>query len=364
MCIRDSTQGIAAAELMDAEREELEQRMAAARDTIAQSEAESARVAQEISALEAELTGLADGDDSFLETRARLSDEISECKLARLALEKDSESARAAIASLEGRSGESAQRVEALRASIARLEASIRENEERIAAVEERKRDAAARIAAGEEAIRAATDRRLEKEGSITRQNARVRELTAQREELSREITRLDERRTALETEYDATTAKLWEEYELTLSDAAALSVPFESVTELRRGVAEVRGQIRALGNVNVGAIEEYAEVRERYEFMRSQVADVEKSKAELTKLIAELSGEMKELFSKSFEQILSLIHIFSAAALPLWTPVTGAPCWLRPPLLWRRGAPRASGSPPGPTRWTPPCSPSCAVTA
>nr|WP_207721060.1 chromosome segregation protein SMC [Anaerofilum hominis] len=298
------TQGLAAAELMDAEREELEQRMAAARDTIAQSEAESARVAQEISALEAELTGLADGDDSFLETRARLSDEISECKLARLALEKDSESARAAIASLEGRSGESAQRVEGLRASIARLEASIRENEERIAAVEERKRDAAARIAAGEEAIRAATDRRLEKEGSITRQNARMRELTAQREELSREITRLDERRTALETEYDATTAKLWEEYELTLSDAAALSVPFESVTELRRGVAEVRGQIRALGNVNVGAIEEYAEVRERYEFMRSQVADVEKSKAELTKLIAELSGEMKELFSKSFEQI------------------------------------------------------------
>ena len=298
------TQGVAAAELLEAEQEELNRRLAAARGTIAESEAESARVAQEIAALEAELSGLADGDDSFLETRARLSDEISECKLARLALEKDTESARAAIASLESRSGESAQRVEGLRASIARLEESIRENERRIAEVEDRKQAAAARIAAGEEAIRTATDRRLEKEGSITRQNARVRELTAQREELSREITRLDERRTALETEYDATTAKLWEEYELTLSDAAALSVPFESVTELRRGVAEVRGQIRALGNVNVGAIEEYAEVRERYEFMRGQVADVEKSKAELTRLIAELSGEMKELFSKSFEQI------------------------------------------------------------
>ncbi len=177
---------MAAAELLEAEREELNRRLAAARGTIAESEAESTRVAQEIAALEAELSGLADGDDSFLETRARLSDEISECKLARLALEKDTESARAAIASLESRSGESAQRVEGLRASIARLEESIRENERRIAEVEGRKQAAAARIAAGRgRPIRTATDRRLEKEGSITRQNARVRELTAQREELS-----------------------------------------------------------------------------------------------------------------------------------------------------------------------------------
>ncbi len=65
-----------------------------------------------------------------------------------------------------------------------------------------------------------------------------------------------------------------------------------------------MRGKIRALGNVNVGAIEEYAEVRERYDFMRGQVEDVEKSKAELTGLIGKLSGEMREIFQKNFEQI------------------------------------------------------------
>lgn len=133
-------------------------------------------------------------------------------------------------------------------------------------ALPQRKRQFSARPSCGEK-------------GSITRQSARVRELSDQREELSREITRLDERRVALETEYDATTAKLWEEYELTLSDAAELCVPFESVTDLRRQVGEVRNKIRALGNVNVGAIEEYAEVRERYEFLRAQVADVERAK-------------------------------------------------------------------------------------
>ena len=62
--------------------------------------------------------------------------------------------------------------------------------------------------------------------------------------------------------------------------------MPFESGAELRRQVSEVRGKIKALGNVNVSAIEEYAEVSQRYEFLRAQVGDVETSKAELQKLI------------------------------------------------------------------------------
>ena len=88
------------------------------------------------------------------------------------------------------------------------------------------------------------------------------------------------------------------------MSEARSQCVPFESLTELRRSVTEVRGKIRALGNVNVGAIDEYKEVRERYDFMKAQVTDVEKAKAELTKMIAELCSEMQELFTASFKQI------------------------------------------------------------
>jgi chromosome segregation protein len=84
------------------------------------------------------------------------------------------------------------------------------------------------------------------------------------------------------------------------------LCVPFESAQELRRAVGEVRGKIKALGNVNVGSIEEYAEVSERYTFLRKQVADVEKSKAELTKLIAGLCNEMRTMFAESFAAINS----------------------------------------------------------
>ena len=105
-------------------------------------------------------------------------------------------------------------------------------------------------------------------------------------------------------TELNDTNSKLWEEYQLTESEARSQCVPFESLTELRRSVTEVRGKIRALGNVNVGAIDEYKEVRERYDFMKAQVTDVEKAKAELTKMIAELCSEMQELFTASFKQI------------------------------------------------------------
>lgn len=91
---------------------------------------------------------------------------------------------------------------------------------------------------------------------------------------------------------------------QLTEAEAEKLCVPFANVADLRRQVAEVRGKIRALGNVNVGAIEEYKEVKERYDFMKAQVTDVEKSRAELNRMIAELCSEMQEMFTASFKEI------------------------------------------------------------
>ena len=150
----------------------------------------------------------------------------------------------------------------------------------------------------------AASARRMEKEGEVNQKTQKVRAITDQREKMSQEMARLAERKSAAEVEYDQTIAKLWEEYQLTMTDAQARCVEFDSVTELRRQVGEVRGKIRSLGNVNVSAIEEYKEVSTRYETLREQVRDVEKSKAELTRMINELSGEMKTIFTESFNQI------------------------------------------------------------
>ena len=258
----------------------------------------------ETSALEEQLAALAGSDSEFLSVRNRLSEELNGLKMERLALEKDRESHRAALQSLEGRAGEDEARAEKLRQNITMLEAQNEESRRKIDAVQAAIQAGKEEISAREQAIDESSRRRLELEGTIEQERRRQRQLTDEREAMAREAERLGEQRQAKDDEYQQTVAKLWDEYELSLPDAEALCSPFDSVAELRRQVGEVRGQIRALGSVNVGAIDEYAEVNQRYQFLRAQVDDVEKSKAELHKLIGGLCEEMRTLFSEHFAQI------------------------------------------------------------
>ena len=294
----------AAGEMLSAERAQLAAQIAASEKAGADAAAEMEVLTRDSAALEEELRAISGSDDTFLETRTRLADELSDLKLKALAAQKDIESHRAAIAQLESRTDESDARARQLAANIETLTA---QNAERAAQIETiRAAIAGSRneIEKREEAKAGAVRRRMEKEGGITQQTARVRKITDEREALGREIARLTEQKEQKDAEYEQTVAKLWEEYELTLSAAQELCVPFESGAELRRQVSEVRGKIKALGNVNVSAIEEYAEVSQRYEFLRAQVGDVETSKAELQKLIAGLSDEMRAMFSESFAAI------------------------------------------------------------
>ena len=298
------SQARAAGEMLSAECAQLAAQIAASEKAGADAAAEMEVLTRDSAALEEELRAISGSDDTFLETRTRLADELSDLKLKALAAQKDIESHRAAIAQLESRTDESDARARQLAANIETLTA---QNAERAAQIETiRAAIASSRneIEKREEAKAGAVRRRMEKEGGITQQTARVRKITDEREALGREIARLTEQKEQKDAEYEQTVAKLWEEYELTLSAAQELCVPFESGAELRRQVSEVRGKIKALGNVNVSAIEEYAEVSQRYEFLRAQVDDVETSKAELQKLIAGLSDEMRAMFSESFAAI------------------------------------------------------------
>ena len=298
------SQARAAGEMLSAERAQLAAQIAASEKAGADAAAEMEVLTRDSAALEEELRAISGSDDTFLETRTRLADELSDLKLKALAAQKDIESHRAAIVQLESRTDESDARARQLAANIETLTA---QNAERAAQIETiRAAIAGSRneIEKREEAKAGAVRRRMEKEGGITQQTARVRKITDEREALGREIARLTEQKEQKDAEYEQTVAKLWEEYELTLSAAQELCVPFESGAELRRQVSEVRGKIKALGNVNVSAIEEYAEVSQRYEFLRAQVGDVEISKAELQKLIAGLSDEMRAMFSESFAAI------------------------------------------------------------
>ena len=270
----------------------------------AEAEAAQGKAEAELSTYNAELAELGESTGSLTAERERITNELSENQMQRLANEKDIGLHEAALEGLQSRTGEAEARARELNAAIEAAKAKIEANALKIAEIERIRGENKEKIAAAEETIRTANAARMEKEAAVARLGQENRALTDERERMSGEMARLAERRTAAETELNDTNSKLWEEYQLTESEARGQCVPFESLTELRRSVTEVRGKIRGLGNVNVGAIEEYKEVKERYDFLKAQVTDVEKAKSELTKMIAELCSEMEELFTTSFKQI------------------------------------------------------------
>ena len=270
----------------------------------AEAEAAQGKAEAELNTYNAELAELGESTGSLTAERERITNELSENQMQRLANEKDIGLHEAALEGLQSRTGEAEARARELNAAIEAAKAKIEANALKIAEIERTRGENKEKIAAAEENIRTANAARMEKEAAVARLGQENRALTDERERMSGEMARLAERRTAAENELNDTNTKLWEEYQLTAGEAKELCVEFESLTELRRSVAEVRGKIRGLGNVNVGAIEEYKEVKERYDFLKAQVTDVEKAKSELTRMIAELCSEMEELFTTSFKQI------------------------------------------------------------
>ena len=270
-------------------------------DAAAQQQAE---LTAKIDLLTAEMNRIAEGDDSFLARQSELSQKLSAKRLEQVTRQKDAELAYSQIAALEQRAQDAAARRASLEESLAALAQRSESCRTEIAAIRQAKTDSQSAIAEKETAIREATEKRLERQQAETETLARARTSADSREEMGREMARLAERKAAAETEYDQTVAKLWDEYQLSVSQAEELCIEFESLTALRAQVADLRGKIRALGSVNVSAIEEYKEVKARYDALVRQVTDVEESRSELSRMISKLSAQMKEIFSDSFRAI------------------------------------------------------------
>ena len=145
---------------------------------------------------------------------------------------------------------------------------------------------------------------RMEIERERSKLNADNKALLSQREDLSNQIAKVSERIVSMETAYDDIIAKLWEEYELTVQTARAFCVEITDEATMKKDLASTRNAIRRLGNVNVSAIEEYKEVSERYTYLKTQLDDIQQSRNQLVKLITSLNGEMKTLFTQSFDII------------------------------------------------------------
>ena len=189
--------------------------------------------------------------------------------------------------------------IEGVEKTIAEIKANIEQYQNDIAVLENTQKSINEQI----EAISA--QRELFEKRSVEIRNVE-RDKNNEREVSGRELARLEERKINIQKEYDNIISKLWDEYELTKREAEKTAIEIEDNAKAQSRLNELKRSIKNLGSVNVSAIEEYKEVSERYEFMSAQVADVEKSKNEIEKLIVTLTKQMKEVFVESFDQINS----------------------------------------------------------
>ena len=291
----------------NARRQEIDILQAALADSRAKAE-DAAKLQAELTAKidrrTAEMSRIAEGDDSFLTRQNALAQDLSAKRLEQVTRQKDAELAYSQITALEQRARDAAARRTSLEESVAALAARSDACRAEIADIRQTRADSQTTIAQKEAEIREATQKRLARQQAETETLARARTAADSREEMSREMARLAERKAAAESEYDQTVAKLWDEYQLSVSQAEALCVEFDSLPALRAQVADLRGKIRALGSVNVSAIEEYKEVKARYDALVTQVTDVEESRNELSRMISKLSAQMREIFTDSFRAI------------------------------------------------------------
>lgn len=131
-----------------------------------------------------------------------------------------------------------------------------------------------------------------------------IDELRDAREKQSGERSRAEERLANAQKEMDDLVFRLQETYEMTRSEAEAYAKPIADLRETETALASVKNRIRALGSVNVAAIDEYREVSERYAFLSEQMKDIEQAKGELERLIEQLTEDMCRIFRESFDLI------------------------------------------------------------
>ncbi|MEG0898245.1 MAG: chromosome segregation protein SMC [Oscillospiraceae bacterium] len=232
------------------------------------------------------------------------SSKLNEIEMKILAHNKDSEQLNQSIFNLTSQQSEQEQKKLDLNEKIKKYENENYEITQEIKNFADKTVIGESLIEKLQENIKIVTAQRTAFEQETTNLRNSTKNISSTKEKLSAEMGRLEERKISLQNEYDSIISKLWEEYELTRTDAEKFAQKLEDTQIAQKRLMELRVKIKSLGNVNVGAIEEFKEVSERYNFMKAQVDDVLKSKEQLNKLIYDLTSQMCEIFSNQFNLI------------------------------------------------------------
>ena len=289
---------------LEKEIEALNQRIKGQSDLHLSSQKELETLNAQIKQAEKTSSSLNDAQKKLSEEREKLSEKMQNLRFDILSAEKDIENIEAEIKLAITGENTKNQRKQSIISEIKEYKSRISETEAQIKLLNDFISSLSEKAKSAQNRTDALIAKRIETEGKISKLRSQEREKLNEREVIGRELSKLEERKENLQKQYDEIISKLWEEYELTPREAEQKAKPIESVPTAKKRLNELKGKIKALGSVNVSAIEEYKEVSERHKFMTMQVNDVEKSKNEIIRLIGDLTKQMKELFSERFNQI------------------------------------------------------------
>lgn len=261
-------------------------------------------VQKQIESAEDELAKTTGNAREILKKRDEYRQKNEQINLELVTLAKDTQTAKISIEELEMRKSTQSDRVKSIEEEISIIE---ERNKQLLSQIHEVKAQADALRQKAKESDDNISSQ-IEERNGLEKRSGELRLLERnkgqEREKLSGELVRLDERKIAMRKEYDELNDMLFEQYELTKREAEALNIQIENMADAKKRLHEIKVAIKRLGSINVGAIEEYKEVSERYEFLKEQIDDVEQSKSELMKIIEDLTASMSEKFLDKFNKI------------------------------------------------------------
>ena len=255
-------------------------------------------------ALKSEAEGKVRGQTDLQDRSARITRELSELTASLAALEAEQETTAKSLGELKSLRDDMAGDREQNQALIGQYEEKNRQFTQEIGEKTARLQELRAENQVRSEEIRALGDEKLALEGQ---RNQADKDSRAKNDELlamEREVSILEQRKVAAAMEEKQLLDKLWETYELSHEAAKQHRVEIESVPKASRRIGELKRAISSLGSINLGAIEEYQRVNERYTYLTDQRDDVQRAKGELEEIIADITGEMKTIFAREFQTI------------------------------------------------------------
>ena len=286
------------------ERENLRIRMDSDRQRLAAQGAKSRIYTVQLAETAASLAMLEGQETETVKSTGQLTESITRLKTGMAALEAERTTALAHIedlkqlkASLEGDRLQKQSVVSAMNADTQRLELQMAELRGK---QEENRRQADATRTRLDEVL----ETRAKAEAAKTRAERDIQEKNKDIINMERACALLENKKTTAQMEERQIIDKLWDNYGLTPGTAPAKRGQIENVTAGNRRIAELKRKIAALGTPNLGAIEEFARVNERYSYLAEQRDDVLTSKRELESIIRNITAEMTTIFVEEFGKI------------------------------------------------------------